>query len=949
MSGRTRRCHPLVTTHQGKTPYDLAAKRKEGAEMSDPILTKLRQLNRNDFQDLVALGTFSSYENRVFLAGPCNIGKSSLASILIGEEIPKTWISTDGLIIHFGRNGIDLQQRKMIPLKKGSGDVLTKLLLGNPELKKQPSLQGESKEKIPGDPKSEIKEYKFSSSNTDGGPSNKKRRITSRQTSSGGQGQLSHQSNQETPKDFHEPPIHTAHSIQDDLLEKIKKGTNIMNIAPSDLVDFGGQKSFDMTHQLFIQHRGTFILMFDGRKGLYTVLTEYPQGDVTAASILEHWINSVLTYCNKTEDKMPRILFAATHSDSFSEDEKRILALKFNEELREMFSSHKLHEHIMYDNVFFMNATDAADQDIERMKDTLVDIAFQQSTWGQQMPIVWVPLDLQISDMRADGVKLITKERLLEINKSNNEFALNERRVDDFLLVQHSIGKLLYFDEPALRDFIVIQPTAMVNILRAFITDIMFWPEKGPVRNILEHLSSTGVLKKTDLFTLWSQPAFKEILTDVKTKEYVVQVLLHLDILIEPKRYTEKDTAADLFLVPCIVKEKIPQKMHRNVTDDRTICIAYHLKETVVPSALSFKLIGAAISIWPLKVEDSRFCLFFQAAIMDADKRNELQIHVEGQRIIAYLNNDVSKQLISPDLATTTQECLTLALGRILQFYRRCFGKQSHHLMSDLFDIEVGEICNGKTCLIPLSEAKKKAQWRCENGKIHETKCPLNWVFEKNKKHCDSNCKGLETETLVLRPDDQHFVQLARTIGIGDFYNFFIELGMEKADYDNLNFRYFSNPMDFMLMGLFEWRDKTESDQMTATFRKLQTALKAIERQHYMCQVHREDHTLVEKAHSRLQDVPSDDVINSLTEKKLIGDCIVHLGVELGLSIGNIKETMHNFPRDLNGQIHDLLTKWKNCDETKMVKPTIYRLMVALKRVKAAQGLNFVKKTYDVE
>ncbi|CAG2256068.1 unnamed protein product [Mytilus edulis] len=74
--------------------------------MTDPILTKLRQLNRNDFQDLVALGTFSSYENRVFLAGPCNIGKSSLASILIGEEIPKTWISTDGLIIHFGRNGI---------------------------------------------------------------------------------------------------------------------------------------------------------------------------------------------------------------------------------------------------------------------------------------------------------------------------------------------------------------------------------------------------------------------------------------------------------------------------------------------------------------------------------------------------------------------------------------------------------------------------------------------------------------------------------------------------------------------------------------------------------------------------------------------------------------------------------------------------------------------------
>jgi hypothetical protein len=44
---------------------------------------------------------------------------------------------------------------------------------------------------------------------------------------------------------------------------------------------FGGQKSFDMTHQLFIQHKGEFILMFNGRFDLYDPLREYPQGDVT--------------------------------------------------------------------------------------------------------------------------------------------------------------------------------------------------------------------------------------------------------------------------------------------------------------------------------------------------------------------------------------------------------------------------------------------------------------------------------------------------------------------------------------------------------------------------------------------------------------------------------------------------------------------------------------------
>lgn len=100
-----------------------------------------------------------------------------------------------------------------------------------------------------------------------------------------------------------------------------------------------------------------------------------------------------------------------------------------------------------------------------------------------------------------------------------------------------------------------------------------------------------------------------------------------------------------------------------------------------------------------------------------------------------------------------------------------------------------------------------------------------------------SSLQGLEKQILCLRPNDQHFVQLAQTIGIGDYYNFFINLGMKNADYDNLNFRYFSNPMDFMLMGLFEWRDTEESNKSIATFEKLQKALTAIDRQHCLCQV----------------------------------------------------------------------------------------------------------------
>lgn len=101
-----------------------------------------------------------------------------------------------------------------------------------------------------------------------------------------------------------------------------------------------------------------------------------------------------------------------------------------------------------------------------------------------------------------------------------------------------------------------------------------------------------------------------------------------------------------------------------------------------------------------------------------------------------------------------------------------------------------------------------------------------------------------------------------------------------------------------------------------------------------------------EKAHMRLQDVVSDDVINAMTEYNLIGDCVVHLGVELGISISEIRKIMYEFPRDLDGQIHALLIKWR---KTSKPKPTIFRLMVALKRTEAAEGLAFLMKTYGVE
>lgn len=81
----------------------------------------LLDVESKEFQQLLSKGHFVSYESCLFLAGPCNVGKTSLASILIDEEIPHVWDSTNGLEIWFGRNGIHIRDKKMIPLPRKKG------------------------------------------------------------------------------------------------------------------------------------------------------------------------------------------------------------------------------------------------------------------------------------------------------------------------------------------------------------------------------------------------------------------------------------------------------------------------------------------------------------------------------------------------------------------------------------------------------------------------------------------------------------------------------------------------------------------------------------------------------------------------------------------------------------------------------------------------------------
>jgi hypothetical protein len=141
-------------------------------------------------------------------------------------------------------------------LSGSDGDVLSKVLRGQPHIKQEehPSIYGESLLK-----RSKIMRPSLPA----------KEAIDTHKGLSKAQSQVQKMSKR------------SYFTIHENIKDELRKENYKVNIAPSDLVDFGGQKSFDMTHQLFIQHKGEYVLMFDGRYNFCDPLPEYPQGDVT--------------------------------------------------------------------------------------------------------------------------------------------------------------------------------------------------------------------------------------------------------------------------------------------------------------------------------------------------------------------------------------------------------------------------------------------------------------------------------------------------------------------------------------------------------------------------------------------------------------------------------------------------------------------------------------------
>ena len=157
------------------------------------------------------------------------------------------------------------------------------------------------------------------------------------------------------------------------------------------------------------------------------------------------------------------------------------------------------------------------------LRQRLLDAAFEHPNWGQHMPTQFVPLELQLAKQSSEGKKVLSMTELEIINRKNDNMSLTTAQLDTFLKIVHSLGKLIHFDDEDLREYVIVDPAYLIEVLRSIVTQKLLWPKREALRKIFERLSTTGIINRSDLRRVWEQTDFMHI---CPYKEYMINILV---------------------------------------------------------------------------------------------------------------------------------------------------------------------------------------------------------------------------------------------------------------------------------------------------------------------------------------------------------------------------------------------------------------------------------------
>ncbi|VDI58011.1 Hypothetical predicted protein [Mytilus galloprovincialis] len=702
------------------------------------------------------------------------------------------------------------------------------------------------------------------------------------------------------------------------LQESLKVGRKKIHhrkIVPVIIWDFGGQDVFYSTHQTFLTYRAIYLIVLDGHRNLddpcpFEQYLPGKSGPKTARDYLRFWITTIVTYCKGSRTGFPKIMIVLTHKDKLKAVDVEPKRQQLFHEIEKMFSGSTLLSHLVIKDQIFVNARNAKDPEMSKIKNIIIEQAIEQPTWGQELPKCFIPLELEFDSLLRRNIPLITMEHMQRINSAQPVRLLTDVELKTFLKFQHSVGRILYFDEASLNQHIILSPTHLIDAFKSIVTDRRFCKGDKLRQDSWDLMSQKGVIAKKCVEDIWKKN-YKEF---HEHKEYLLGVMTHLDILVEPKRYdnSHRSIPAEFYYVASMIKTNDTTGYMKSARFcQRNIAIAFSLPSSMIPPALSFRFLSYCLSMFAVKSygQKNEDMLFHRSAVFTIDPSLDMCINCDDEIIIVRLVHVKNRTLIMRDLASSIRECLTVALEKISQLYIKTCSTESV-VNEGSFSLSLCCSSSEAPCLLPIFKLKEQVcPWICPKHGIEHTKDVMSsWEVQQEGLQCGDACPVTDNAFLEQLPIDIHLRRLSMQYSINETKELAISLGMQVGTWDDMYVTLCEEPERLK----FETLRRCIGDS-NKTFNDIRNAIELgkIQNQHTLCKVVRGNTIDFDKEPEKWDLIATEEHLDRVAP--LVGNKSLPFLVELGMEFKTWEQIKYRQKeKDLVKLNRDILQEWRS-------------------------------------
>ncbi|CAC5383605.1 unnamed protein product [Mytilus coruscus] len=605
---------------------------------------------------------------------------------------------------------------------------------------------------------------------------------------------------------------------------------------------------------------------------------------------LKFWINTIVTYCKGDGPGFPKIMIVLTHKDKVKSVEVESRRQQLFHDIEDMFSGSPLLSHLVIKDRIFVNAKNKRDPEMTRIKNSITEQATEQPTWGQKLPKCFIPLELEFDSLLKRNIPLIAMEHMKTINKLHPVRSLTEDELQVFLKFQHAVGRILYFEEAHLNQHIILAPTHLIDAFKSIVTDRSFCEGDRLRQESWDLMSQKGVIGKKSIEEIWKNK-YKKF---HEHKEYLLGVMTHLDILVEPKRYdtSHKRIPAEFYYITSMVRTKnttgyldSPNFAQKNIS------IAFSSSSSMIPPALSFRFVSYCLSLFAVKTygQENDEMLFHMSAVFTIDPSLDMCVSCDDDIIVVRLVHSTNRALIMRDLASSIKECLAVALEKISQLYVKTSSTGS---VTDKASFNLSLCCSSPVdpCLLSMFKFEEQDDtWICPKHDIEHTKDVLSsWALQKEQIQCGVACPEIhyslkfpvtDNDFLKQFPTDIHLRRLSMQYSVNEIKELLINLQKESAIWESLLYDESQQEPEILK---FETLRKYR-DEFYLTFNDIRKAVESgnIRNPHTLCKVVRGKPIDFDQEPEIWDLLPTEEQLDRLAP--LIGNNSLAFLVELGM------------------------------------------------------------------